>query len=152
MKEASRYFLEAVRDLGIDFVALPLETTKALNIAITAPDRIYQLIEEESIMIQYDKGELYARWRRLYTATKVAPIIRPVLVIPTQYKRLKDIPPYHNMLSRGFEIVTRDALNNYYGDGDAVHIGDDISKGDVVSQHLGIIECKVGRGKFKKEA
>lgn len=151
MLKAVELFLEAVHKLPIDFIAFPVEDSKRANVAIISPETIVNMIENDSIMIEYDKGEEYARMKRLYTVTKVAPIVHPVLIVPTRYRRVKDFPKHHNMTARGFELVVTESLNDFFGDGDAIHKGDDISSVDVVSQMLGNIECKFGRAKLKME-
>lgn len=151
MLKAIELFLEAVKALPIDYIAFPVEDSRRANIAIIAPETIVSMIESDSPMITYDKGEDFARMKRMYTVTKVAPIVRPVLVIPTRYRRVKDFPMHHGMIARGFELVTVEALNDFFGEGNAIHRGDNVSSVDVVSKTLGNIECKIGRAKLKIE-
>ena len=149
MKMAVKMLIAYIRALCIDFFAVPVEDSKGLHIAIIAPDMVIRNVENNTRIIERDKGELFARLKRVYTATIVCPLLRPVMLLDTPYKRLKDIPPYHCMKSRGFELVVCDALNaaGYT----ATHKGNELASIDIVCAELGNIEVKIGRGKFKKE-
>lgn len=149
MTMAVRMMLAYIRTLDINFFAVPVEDSKGLHVAIVAPDIMVRNIENNSRIIERDKGELFARLKRVYTATIVCPLARPVMLLDTPYKRLKDIPPYHSMRSRGFELIVCNALND--AGFTATHKGNELASIDVVCMELGNIEVKVGRGKFKKE-
>ena len=146
MRRASIMLAAYIRALHINFFAVPVETAQGVEIAITAPDIMINCVETNAPTIERRKGEMFARLKRLYTATKVLPYYRPVARFSTPYKSVKDFPVHKGMRARGFELVVCDALN---AAGDhAEHTGDDIGKADVISQMFGNIECKTGTGKL----
>lgn len=146
MKRASIMLTAYIRALQINFFAVPVETAKGVEIAITAPDILIDCVENDAPTIERRKGEMFARLKRLYTATKVLPYYRPVARFETPYKSVKDFPVHKGMRARGFEIVVCDALNSA-GD-KAEHTGDDIGKADIISEMFGNVECKTGTGKL----
>ena len=146
MKRATIMLNSYIRALNISFFAIPVETAKCAEIAIVAPDIMTQCVENSAPVIERRKGELFARVKRLYTATKALPYYRPVARIETPYKHVKDFPIHAGMRARGFEIVVCEALNAI-GDS-ATHSGDNIAQVDVVSKMFGNIECKTGTGKL----
>lgn len=135
-----------IRVLQVNFFAVAVETAKGVEVAIVAPDIMIDCVEHDAPTIERRKGEMFARVKRLYTATKVLPYYKPVARFETPYKSVKDIPVHKSMRARGLEIVVCDALNNA-GDS-AVHTGDDISKVDVISTMFGNIEVKFGTGRL----
>jgi len=146
MKRASIMLTAYIRALQINFFAVAVETAKGVEVAIVAPDVMTDCVEFEAPVIERRKGEMFARVKRLYTATKVLPYYKPVARFETPYKSVKDIPIHKNMKARGLELVVCDALNRA-GD-DAIHTGDDVSKVDVLSRLFGNIEVKFGTGRL----
>lgn len=146
MKRASIMLTAYIRALQINFFAVAVETAKCVEIAIVAPDIMVDCVESDAPVIERRKGEMFARVKRLYTATKALPYYRPVARFETPYKSIKDIPIHKNMKARGLELVVCNALNAA-GDS-AVHTGDDISKVDVISMMFGNVECKLGTGRL----
>lgn len=146
MKRASIMLAAYIRALQINFFAVAVETVKGVEVAIVAPDTMVDCVENDSPVIERRKGEMFARVKRLYTATKTLPYYKPVARFETPYKSVKEIPVHKDMRARGLEIVVCEALNNA---GDcAVHTGDDVSKVDVVSEMFGNIETKFGTGRL----
>ena len=142
MKRATILLTAYIRALQINQFAVAIETAKGVEIAIVAPDILVDCVEHEAPIIERRKGEIFARLKRTYTATKTLPYYRPVARFSTPYKSVKDIPVHKSMKARGLEIVVCDALN---AAGDtATHTGDNISSVDVVSQMFGNVECKFG--------
>lgn len=146
MKRASIMLASYIRILQINFFAVAVETAKGVEVAIVAPDTMINCVEIDAPVIERRKGELFARVKRLYTATKVLPYYKPVARFETPYKSVKDIPVHKDMRARGLEIVVCEALN---AAGDvATHTGDDITKVDVISKLFGNIEVKFGTGRL----
>ena len=137
MKTMSRMFARYAREKGFALVAFPMQEATRVSIALIAPDRIIDAMENQSRMITRLRGESYARFRELYTATKVAPELRPVKVIQTDYRKINDMIMDGMTLAKSFEIVT---ARYTFG----IVIGNDNSKTDVDSPVYGLIECKIG--------
>ena len=146
MKRATILLTAYIRALQIDNFAVAVETAKGVEIAIVAPNTMIDCVEFDAPVIERRKGELFARVKRLYTATKVLPYYRPIARFETPYKSVKDIPIYKNMRARGLELVVCAALVKA-GD-TATHTGNDISKVDVISAMFGNVECKFGTGRL----
>jgi len=140
MKMASKMFCKYIRDMQADFVAVPVEGD-CLKVAIVAPDMIVKCIEDSARVIERRKGERYARMKRVYTATIVCPLWRPVALIDTPYKRFKDVPTHCGMRSRGWEVVVADVTHG-------THKGDNAGVVDVKNSDYGDLECKCGSSKF----
>lgn len=146
MKRASIMLAAYIRTLQINFFAVAVETAKGVEIAIIAPDTMIDCVECDAPVVERRKGEMFARVKRLYTATKALPYYKPVARFETPYKSVKDIPVHKDMRARGLEIVVCEALNNA---GDcAIHTGDDVSKVDIISEMFGNIEVKFGTGRL----
>jgi len=146
MKRATILLKSYIRALSIDNFAVAIETAKGVEIAIVTNDTMINCIETDAPVIERRNGELFARVKRMYTATKALPYYKPIARLETPYKSVKDIPIYKSMRARGLEIVVCEALNSI-GD-NAIHTGDDISKVDVISEIFGNIECKFGAGRL----
>ena len=142
MKRATILLTAYIRALSIDNFAVAIETAKGVEIAIVAPDTMINCIESDAPVVERRNGEMFARLKRTYTATKTLPYYRPIARFTTPYKSVKDIPVHRSMRARGLEIVVCNALNTA-GD-KAKHTGDDISKVDVISEMFGNVECKFG--------
>ena len=146
MKKASIMLASYIRVLQVNFFAVAVETAKGVEVAIVAPDTMINCVESSAPVIERRKGELFARVKRLYTATKVLPYYKPVARFETPYKSVKDIPVHRDMKARGLEIVVCNALNSA---GDiATHTGDDVFKVDVISKMFGNVEVKFGTGRL----
>ena len=146
MKRATIMLMAYIRALQINNFAIPCETAKGVEFCIIAPDTLMNCVEHDAPTIERRNGEMFARVKRLYTATKVLPYYRPIARIETPYKSVKEFPIHANMKARGAEIVLCNALNAI-GD-NAIHTGDSIGKCDVVSELFGNIEVKIGAGKL----
>ena len=140
MKMASKMFVKYIRTMQADFMAIPVEGD-CLKVAIVAPDMVVKCIEEGARVIERRKGERYARMKRVYTATTVCPLWRPVALIDTPYKQFKDVPKHGGMIARGWEKVVADATHG-------THTGDNAGCVDVIDSDFGILECKCGGSKF----
>ena len=72
---------------------------------------------------------------------KTLPYLRPVHLIPTAYKSVKDFPIHCGLRARGFELVVAETLG-------ALHSGDKLRSVDVIDTMYGRIECKIGGGRL----
>lgn len=140
MKMASKMFAKYIRTMGADFIAVPVEGD-CLKVAIVAPDNVIKCIEDGARVVERRKGERYARVKRIYTATIVCPLWRPVALIDTPYKRFNDVPEHCKMRSRGWEIVVAEVTHG-------IHKGDNAGIVDVEGSDYGDLECKCGASKL----
>ena len=119
MKMALKMFLAYIRVLAIDFFAIPIEKPDGLYVGLIAPDIFAAAFGSK--LVYRRKGERFARLRRMYSPINVCPVLRPVLQVKTQYKRLEDVPK---------------------------HGGDDAGDVDVIHPVYGRIETKIGEGRL----
>jgi len=141
MKRGAKMVQTYTRKMKIDFFAFPVEKIDAVYIALIEPQTIIDAIENDLPIVERRKGELYYRMKRKYSAVNTLPYLRPVHLIRTSYRRVKDFPEHCGMIARGFEIVVSDTVG-------AIHSGDILRNVDVIDTILGRIECKIGGGKL----
>ena len=139
MSMALKMFLAYIRVLAIDFFAIPIEKPDGLYVGLVAPDIFASAFTSK--LIYRRKGERFARLRRMYSPINVCPVLRPVLQVKTQYKRLDEVPKHCGLVARGFEIVVAETLGGQ-------HVGDDAGNVDVIHSVYGRIETKIGEGRL----
>ena len=138
---AIEMFNEYIEQMNIDFFAFPVQYSGNVKVALVNPVKVREMIANHAITVEFRKGELFVRLRRMYTATKVLPIYKTPYIFDTNITNVKAIPNHKGSQARGFEVLTAEVLQGQ-------HTGDNISEVDVISPIYGRIECKIGAGRF----
>lgn len=144
---------EYVDAMKIDWFALPEQGVRHINIVLVHAHDLCDCTEEclEGYdwklprLLTLNKGETFFRMRREYSAVKMWQGFRPNLrryriAVPT-IRRVADIPPHMGMRARGWELIVAQGVGG-------IHTGDDVHAIDVVHPLGGLIECKIGGGRF----
>lgn len=138
---AIEMFNEYIEQMDIDFFAFPVQYSGNVKVALANPVKVREMIANHAITVEFRKGELFARLRRLYTATKVLPVYKTPYVFDTTINNVKAIPNYKGSQARGWETIVADVLQGQ-------HVGDNLMNVDVISPIYGRIECKIGTGRL----
>ena len=125
--------------LHIDCYAVPASIGNEIHACLFHAPRLVEIVASDSKLIEYGKNELFPRWGRILTPTKLFPAIRPFEKIPM------GIETINNVKAQEWEMLILNVIGGIYK-------GMEVDNVDIIHAEFGRIEIKKGRGKIGEYA
>ena len=127
------------QELSIDCYAVPASIDNGIFACFFHAPRMVEIVASDSKLIEYGKNELFPRWGRILTPTKLFPIIKPFVKVPMGIDDIKPIK------AQEWELIIHSVIGGQY-------TGQDLHNVDIIHSEFGRIEIKKGRGKIGEYA